>query len=121
MRVVTRSIAVALLLIAAGCARRTGASNTVQTRETTLQVQNQTFVDMVVYVMDVDGSRRQRLDMVGATSSRQMRIPASIVGPGRALRFQVDPVGSAHVATSFEIHVTPGQVVQLTIPPSAGP
>jgi len=82
---------------------------------TSVNVDNQAWLDVNVYALN--GSQRTRLGTVTAHSARTYRIPDSIVGLGRELQFLVDPVGSTVQGTSFNIYVTPGTTVRLTVPP----
>ena len=79
-------------------------------------VNNRAFIDVAVYALN--GSTRARLGTVTATSSGTFRLPASVVGTGRDLRFMVDPIGSNRQGVSFNIYVRPGERVTLTVPPS---
>jgi hypothetical protein len=85
---------------------------------TYLRITNQTFLDMNVYVLR--GGQRVRLGTVGAIQTARLRIPDNVVGGGSPLRFLADPIGSSRVSQSFDIVVTPGDEVVLTIPPTAG-
>ena len=117
MRVLPRILLVVLSLAVAACASGRGRER-IAPRETAVEVNNQAWLDMNVYV--VDGARRVRLGTATSLRTVTFRIPDSVVGLGRSLRFQADPVGSNAVSNSFEIHVSPGQTVRLTIPPRAG-
>lgn len=110
-------MAVIGLLFLAACGGRRNAGE-FETRETNVRVNNQAWLDVNLYVLD--GARRVRLGTVPSTTTRTLRIPESVVGLGRPLRFQADPVGSSNVASSFEIMVSPGRTVQLTIPNTIG-
>lgn len=118
MRSLPKLLALLLVAVTAGCSRGRTGEATVQPRETVVEVNNQAWLDMNIYVLD--GARRVRLGTAGSTRTTTLRIPDSVVGLGRPLRFQADPVGSREVANSFEINVSPGQTVRLTIPPGAG-
>ncbi|HYH80267.1 MAG TPA: hypothetical protein VEX86_10730 [Longimicrobium sp.] len=85
---------------------------------THVAVDNQAWLDVDVYA--VAGSQRTRLGTVTAHGKNTLRIPLAMVGAGRELQFLVDPVGSRAQGTSWNIFVTPGQQVRLTIPPQFG-
>jgi hypothetical protein len=70
-----------------------------------------------VDVYALSSGQRTRLGTVTAHASRVFRIPDSIVGLGREMQFLVDPVGSSAQGTSFNIFVSPGTEVRLTVPP----
>jgi hypothetical protein len=102
------------LLGAAAC---TGHGNDAPrpTPETTVSVDNQAWLDVNVYA--VSGGQRTRLGTATAHATHVFRIPNSIVGLGRDLQFAIDPVGSRVQGTSYNLYVTPGNRVTLTVPP----
>jgi hypothetical protein len=115
--------ALALLLGASACGppRQPGDSPDAQAEGATLVVQNQSWLDMNVYVLEgASAASRRRLGSVTGNSTGTLRIPGSAVGLGRPLRFVVDPVGSARTASSYEIQVRPGERVTITIPSTVG-
>ncbi len=82
---------------------------------TTLRVRNQSFLDHNIYLLT--GGARSRLGTVTGNSTAVLRIPASFVQPGALLRFVADPIGSNVTPVSDQIAVSPGDEVQLIIPP----
>lgn len=80
-----------------------------------LQVQNQSFSDMVVYA--VNGSQRIRLGLATGNSTKSFAVPSYLVRTGGRLRFMADPIGGNRTPLSEEMTVQPGDVVTLTIPP----
>jgi hypothetical protein len=120
MRALTRFLSLLLLLGAvSACAGNRNRDPALRPCPTFVQIDNQAWLDMTIYVVEVGGSR-MRIGSVSSTRTTTLRIPDGMVGPGRRLRFQADPVGSNRVATSFEINVEPGETIRLTIPPNAG-
>ncbi len=83
---------------------------------TTVQVENQSFLDVTVYVFE--GGRRVRLGMVPGVSTRTLEIPERMIFGISLLRFQVDPLGSNRTPMSQEITVAPGQELRLVVPPT---
>jgi hypothetical protein len=116
----TRLFSVLALLLMAACATSRQGDSSPQAQGATLRVENQAWMDMTIYVVETGSGSRRRLGMVGATSGTNMRIPESVVGTGRALRFVADPIGNQQTASSFEMYVRPGQRVTITIPPGVG-
>ena len=106
-------VALFAVLAAAACTGR-GRNAPRPVERTTVTVQNQSWLDMTVYVLY--SSARQRLGSVSGNSTGTFRIPETMVGLGRSLRFMADPVGSSNTAQSYEIFVHPGDNVRLTIP-----
>ena len=113
-----RSLAFALLLpaVAAGCA----SSGKNQPREeqprTYVVVQNQNWLDMTVYALR--SSQRIRIGTATGNGRSRLLIPSNLLFGPTPLSFLIDPVGGRGTARSFEIVVTPGEEVTLTIPPS---
>jgi len=83
----------------------------------TLEVENQNFLDMTVYVVDVGA--RQRLGVARGSSTTTLTIPARLIRGGASpLRFLADPIGQQGLPVTDEIVVEPGDSVKLVIPPS---
>lgn len=97
----------------------TPVSEDEQTRgPATLQVVNQGFPDMTIYVMN-SGGQRLRLGLSTGTSTMTFVIPASMVNAGATqLRFIADPVGGSGASVGEQITVSPGDQLQVTIPPA---
>ncbi|HEY7567546.1 MAG TPA: hypothetical protein VH762_08230 [Gemmatimonadaceae bacterium] len=83
---------------------------------TMLQVDNQRFLDMNIYLI-TSGGARIRLGTATGNSSTTMRIPATYVFGGTDLRFLADPIGAQSTPVSQSITVFPGDNVKLIIPP----
>ena len=81
-----------------------------------VEVQNQSFYDMTVYV--VRSGSRTRLGMVNGNSTAVFEIPRTFVNPGLPIRFMADPIGSSRTPFSQEIPVNPGDTIVLQIPPN---
>lgn len=92
-----------------------GRNAAVPQEATTVRVRNQSFLDHNIYVLN--GGARSRLGTVTGNSTATLRIPSSLVQPGGLLRFLADPIGSSITPVSEQIVVSPGDEVQLTIPP----
>ena len=103
-----------VLAVAAACgprSRRPAAASP----PTYVRVTNQSWLDMNVYV--IRSSQRIRLGTVGANQTQRFTLPQNLVFGATPLRFLADPIGSARTAQSFEIVVSPGDEITLTIPP----
>jgi hypothetical protein len=92
-----------------------GSGNTAQNQPTVVQVDNQGFLDMDVYV--VRSGQRIRLGTATGNSKTNLTIPASLISGLTPLRFVADPIGGRRASVSQEITVAPGDTVVLTIPP----
>ncbi len=112
-----QSITLSLLLLAAGaCAGMGGGTvNADPNQPTVVQVDNQGFSDMTVYV--VRNSQRARLGIATGNSKTNFSLPPSVAGGLASLRFIADPIGGRRNSVSQEITIAPGDTVVLTIPP----
>lgn len=104
------------VLATAGC-----QSNRVETEvdpntPTILVVDNQSFPDMTIYVLE--GGRRVRLGLATGNTQTKFTLPKYLVRALTSLRFMADPIGSSRTPVSDEITVSPGDEVTLRIPPS---
>ena len=114
-----RLMVLLVLIVLAACTGNTRRDrHSPRPEPATVRVQNQAWTEMTVYV--VASGQRVRLGNVNGNSNTVLRLPESIVGMGRSVRFMVDPLGSSRTSNSFEIHVRPGEQVTITIPPRAG-
>lgn len=80
-----------------------------------VEVQNQAFNDMNIYVMR--GGTRARLGTVTGNTTKVFEIPRNMVGEGTPIRFQADPIGGSRTPFTQEVVVLPGETVVLRIPP----
>ncbi|MGQ0648698.1 MAG: hypothetical protein ACT4P7_14150 [Gemmatimonadaceae bacterium] len=111
-----RYLAVLLALSAAACGgARQGSAGTAQPT-TTVRVENQSYLDMVIYL--IAGSQRIRLGTAGGNSTTTLRIPQQYVFGVSSLQFLADPIGSNRTPISDTIAVSPGDQVRLMIPPT---
>jgi hypothetical protein len=84
---------------------------------TMLEVDNQAFYDMNIYLVTTGGARI-RMGTAGGNSTTRLRIPASQVFGGTEVRFLADPIGAQRTPVSQSITIFPGDTVRLIIPPS---
>jgi hypothetical protein len=106
-------LALALLY---ACSSRSAEAGPQPESSAMVQVENQAFSDMVIYV--VNGTERVRLGLATGNSTKSFTIPNYLVRGAGTLRFLADPVGGSRAPLSEEITVRPGDIVTLTIPPS---
>jgi hypothetical protein len=109
-----------LLVLAAACHSGTGgqpgdAAEPVP--KTTLTVVNQAFLDMNVYALPQDGAR-VRIGTVTGNSTQTFRLPEYLVRTPITMRFLLDPIGGNRAPISNTISVSPGDNVELQIPPA---
>ena len=86
--------------------------------QTTLRVQNQGFPDMNIFLLR--SGQRIRLGQVTGNTTTTLVIPSYALAGPTTLRFLADPIGGTRAPVSQEITVSPGDHVQLIIPPSGG-
>lgn len=75
-------------------------------RPALLEVRNQNWSDMVVYLSR--GSARQRLGSVTSQNEATFQLNPSIIATAASLQFVAAPIGSDRVYTSLPIIVGPG-------------
>ena len=112
-----RSFVVAsLVALVAGCASGSRSQKLPGlTPSTQIRVENQAFLDMVIYL--IIGSQRIRLGQASGNSTTVLDIPSQYVFGPTSMQFVADPVGSSRMPISESITVSPGDVVTLRIPP----
>ena len=81
-----------------------------------VEVRNQSTSDMRIYVV-TEAGQRTRIGYVSGNSTATLRIPPIIVGNGRQVRFEADPLAGRSTASSFSHYVRAGETITITIPP----
>jgi hypothetical protein len=119
MASVTRWLLLTILAAGlSGCASETGPQTgpLPPAREPArLVVENQSTSEMRIYA--VASGRRVRLGSVTGGRTQTLRIPESLIGSGRDLIFEADPLAGRQAAASFRIFVAPGEAIYMTVPP----
>jgi hypothetical protein len=113
MTVSRRLFVTAASALLAACATARAPAN--PQAETTVRVENQSTLDMNIYVLR--GAERIRLGTVTAVSTGVLKIPNNLIFGATPLRFLADPIGGNRTPVSDEIVVSPGDQVTLRIPP----
>jgi hypothetical protein len=106
----------ALALLGAACSHGARPAVIEPSAETAVRVQNQNFLDMVVFV--VRGGQRIRLGMVSGLSTQVFKLRPDIVYNATELQFELHPIGARVNPRTETITVVPGDTVELTIPPN---
>src|SRR4051812_31820746 len=88
--------------------------NGQQSGKTTGRGDNRTLSDMTIYAYR--NTHRIRLGRAAGNTVTNIVIPGSIVSGVTELRFYAEPMGSARGAISEPIPVSPGDVVDFSIP-----
>jgi hypothetical protein len=118
MRMELRTLAplgLGLLAVACGRAAKTG-DDPAPRAETAVKVENQNYLDMNVFV--VRGGQRVRLGTVTGLSTQVFMLRPDMIGPASDVQFEIHPIGGRRNTRSETISVQPGDVIELTIPPS---
>jgi hypothetical protein len=125
MRKSRASLTASLLLLAAGCARspapaaspspQTSASADSARTSRTIQVQvdNQNFSDMNVYL--VTGGARWLVGNVPGMTQATLTVPASLAPADQRVRLRAQTIGGRGTTTRPTLIVPPGQQVYWTI------
>lgn len=102
----------AAALLAGACAHGKAATGGGQVgeMETVLQVSNNNWSDMNVYV--VRGAMRQRLGTVGSLTTSKFKLPRYIFTSPDPVQLVADPIGGARPYMSPPLLVNPGAVVE---------
>lgn len=111
-----RTIALVCAALAAPACHRGAVAPINPQAEVAVNVENQNFLDMNVYL--VRSGQRIRLGTVPGLTSRVLMLRPEYVGYGAELRFEVHPIGGRADPISETISVRPGDVIHLTIPPN---
>jgi hypothetical protein len=109
-----------LLLLAVAChSGKSGqpGDQPEPTPQTHLTVVNQAFLDMDIYVLPQDGAR-VRLGTATGNATQTFRIPDFLVRTPITMRFLCVPIGGNHSPVSQSVSVSPGDDVELQIPPA---
>lgn len=115
----TRVMALALLgavLLACGGGRSSRPGSRPAER-TALEVDNQSFNDLNIFV--VNASQRIRLGRATAHMKSLLTIPHTVIGGARELQFLAEPITRRGGAVSNRMWVEPGDTVRLFVPPGS--
>ena len=111
-RCLVLALAVALLGCRTGHAARDANDGSLRT---TIDVQNEDFNDMTVYVL-ANGART-RLGIAPGNKTTVLTIPAYLLNGVPVMRFVADPIGGNRTPVSEEIDVNPGDELVMIIQP----
>ena len=112
-----RQVALILLLlvpVTASCARRHRAPAEASPQaKWSLTVKNHHWLDVTIHVI-YDG-QRARVATVSAAHVETYLLSPSMIGPGRVIRLEAHPIGSAQRITTEALTVEGGQHVEWTL------
>lgn len=113
---IVRCFTLALAIASVGCKTGSASHKTDDGPvRTTIDVQNQDFNDMTVYVM-VNGART-RLGIAPGNRTTVLTIPDYLLRGSTYLRFVADPIGGNRTPVTEEVDVTPGDQLVMIINP----
>jgi len=115
------TLAAVTLLMASACGGRQGprylsTRGPEGSRQIRVEVVNDNFLDMGVFVME--GSMNFRLGDVTGKSSATFSLDLDMISPSQGLRLLADPVGSRDAYLSDPVTVNPGTIVVFNIAPA---
>ena len=106
----------ALLSLTLACVRGGASTRTAgDTATTTIDVENQDFNDMTVYVLR--NGQRLRLGIAPGNKTTVLTIPRYLVNGTSYLRFEADPLAGNRSPVSEEIDVSSGDQLVMIITP----
>lgn len=103
----------ALSLSACGAAQNQHPANGPQRPHTTVEVTNNNWSDVVVYL--VRSTNRIRLGMVTSMNTLSFRVPPMWVHAGSSLRLEARPIGAQNPYVTPSLQVSPGQRIELMV------
>jgi len=112
---VARGLMLALVVASLGC--RTGRARNADDGpvRTTIEVQNEDFTDMTVYVL-ANGART-RLGIAPGNKTTVLTIPEYLIQGVPMMRFVAEPLGGYRTPVSEEVDVNPGDQLEMVIRP----
>ena len=110
------TVALAFAALAAPACHRGAVAPINPQAEVAVNVENQGFLDMNVYL--IRSGQRIRIGTVPGLTTSILMVRPEYVGYGTELRFEVHPIGGRGNPISESVSVRPGDVIHLTIPPN---
>jgi len=111
-------IAVATGLVAlalAGCSQNQADTGIIPNQSTILKVDNQSFNDMRIYV--IQGGQRIRVGTANGKNTSTFKLPKSVISGFTTIRVEAVPIGGNGASISEEISIIPGDELELRISP----
>jgi len=117
MRLTMLPVLVCSLAFGAACRGNTTDEEAPEPQPpTTISVRNQAFLDMNIFVYR--STQRIRLGNAVGSNTTKFIIPPTLIFGTTPLRFQAVPIGGNRQTITQEISVSPGDEVELIIPPT---
>lgn len=102
-------------LALAGCSQNKADTGIIPNQAIILRVDNQSFNDMRIYV--IQGGQRIRIGTANGKNTSTFKVPESIISGFTTVRVEAVPIGGNGHSVSEEISVQPGQELELRILP----
>ena len=102
-------------LTLAGCSQNQADTGIIPNQATILRVDNQSFNDMRIYV--IQGGQRIRVGTANGKQTSTFKLPRSVISGFTTVRVQAVPIGANGNSVSEEISVQPGEELELRISP----
>jgi len=113
-----RCVLLALAIAVFGCKTGNATRNSDEAPvRTTIDVQNQSFSDMTVYVL-MNGART-RLGIAPGNRTTVLTIPPYLLAGTEFVRFVAAPIGGKRTPVTEEVDVSPGDQLVMVIGPGA--
>ena len=110
------AIATALVTIAlAGCGGNQADTGIIPNQPTILRVDNQSFNDMRIYV--IQGGQRIRVGTANGKNISTFKLSKSVITGSTTVKVEAVPIGGKGHSVSEEISVQPGEELELRITP----
>ncbi len=113
----TRSLIAAgfVALALAGCGKNQPETGIIPNQPTILRVDNQSFNDMRIYV--IQGGQRIRVGTANGKNVSTFKLSKSVVTGFTTLKVEAVPIGGNGHSVSDEITIQPGEELELRITP----
>ena len=104
----------AMVAALTGCSHHRGESaETTPDQGWTLTIVNHHWLDVSVYVMSDGG--RSHVGLVPATNTQNYEMPARMIGGGRLITLEANPIGATGSVRTERLSVQGGQRVEWTL------
>jgi hypothetical protein len=113
----TRSVFVAgfMALALTGCGGKQPETGIIPNEPTVLRVDNQSFNDMRIYV--IQGGQRIRVGTANGKNTTSFRLSKSVVTGFTTIKVEAVPIGGNGSSVSEQISIQPGEQLELRITP----
>lgn len=101
------------LVLTSGCSLATSNGSVPSRAPATLNVENDAFSDLVIYV--ATQGTRQRLGIARGLTTTNFEIPRAVVAGSPTVRFLADDIGGSRPEVSQQTNIAPGDTVVMVI------